>query len=130
MDFRTDVPRFLKDAYRVLRPGGWIRIVVPDGGRWLRAYANGSASEWQSLGMDRLPDDMPTHMAMINHVFHQSGEHLFAYDWETMAYVLGQAGFGRIEQRTFGQTACDGLAVDQPHHAPYSLYVEAEKPAE
>ena len=127
LDFREDVPRLLNEMNRVLEPGGHLRIVVPDGERWLRAYVSRDSDEWLALGMPELPDDMPTPMAMINHIFHQGGEHLFAYDFETISYVLKKAGFNRVSKKAFGESEVGDLAIDLPHHASYSLYVEAAK---
>lgn len=64
---------------------------------------------------------------MINHIFHQSGEHLFAYDFETLSWALRHAGFREIVKQSFRQSCDPELAIDQENHAPYSLYVEARK---
>lgn len=127
LEFREDIPRFFAEAYRALEPGGHLRIVVPDGERWVRAYASGDQREWEALGCARLPDDMPSRMAMLNHVFHQGGEHQFAWDFETMEYALRRAGFERIFRRSFRESGLSELAADLAHHAPYSMYVEAVK---
>ena len=42
---------------------------------------------------------------------------------------LRQAGFVDVQRCEFGRSAVEGLAIDLPNHAPYSLYVEAVKPA-
>lgn len=127
IDFRHDLPSVLADWHRVLQPGGTLRIVVPDASRFLKAYASGDSKQWQDLGwsLDRLPSDIYTPMHVVNHIFHQSGEHLFAYDFETLAWALRQAGFNRIEQKAYQQSGDPQLAIDQPNHAAHSLYVEA-----
>jgi predicted SAM-dependent methyltransferase len=127
LEFREDIPRFFAEARRVLEPGGHLRIVVPDGERWVRAYASGDQREWNALGCTRLPDDMPSRMSMLNHVFHQGGEHQFAWDFETMEYALRRAGFEKIYKRAFGESGVNELASDLERHALYSLYVEAVK---
>lgn len=127
LEFREDIPRFFSEVYRVLEAGGYFRIVVPDGERWAKAYVSRDPSQWKALGLSELPDDMPTPMAMLNHIFHQGGEHQFAWDFETINYALRAAGFGQVYRRSFRESGMDELAIDLPHHAPYSLYVEAIK---
>lgn len=128
LDFREDVPSLFKEVFRILQPGGSFRIVVPDVVRYLDAYMSGDDSKWRALGVDELPDDMPTQMVMINHVFHQGGEHLFGYDFQTLSWLLSCAGFAGIQRCGFRRSSRFELCLDLPVHAPYSLYVEALKP--
>lgn len=128
LEFGSEAPRLLADCYRVLKPGGWIRIIVPDGKRWLEAYVYGDNARWKDLGFAELPADMPTRMAMINHVFHQNGEHQFAYDFESMYHLLSNAGFTHITESCFGAAKDAENCLDRPEHAPYSLYIDAQKP--
>lgn len=127
LNFREDVPVLFKSVFRSLKTGGVFRIIVPDGGRWVRAYAQNTDELWSDLGCEELPSDMPTHMCMLNHVFHQDGEHQFAWDFETLKWALHQAGFSDVSQTSFGVSTVEGLAIDLPHHQKYSLYVEAVK---
>ncbi len=129
IDFRTDVPAVFRDWHRVLEPGGVVRVVVPDGRRFLEAYVLADNARWRDLGWDteNLPGDICTPMHVINHIFHQSGEHLFAYDFETLKWALQQAGFSTVEQTSFRVSRDPELVIDQENHAPYSLYVEAVK---
>jgi predicted SAM-dependent methyltransferase len=128
IEFREDLPNVLASILRVLQPGGRVRIVVPDCERYLDAYLARDAAKWSALGLPKLPHDMPTHMAMVNHVFHQEGEHFFGYDFETLAYVLRSAGFAEVRRQAFEVSEDALLCLDRPEHAPYSLYVEAVKP--
>jgi predicted SAM-dependent methyltransferase len=128
LGFRHELPGVFREFLRVLERGGRVRIVVPDGRRFAEAYLGNDPALWAALGLDPFPADMPTPMAMLNHVFHQGGEHHFAYDFETLAWALGEAGFAGVTRSSFGASADPRLAIDRPEHAPYSLYVEAEKP--
>jgi predicted SAM-dependent methyltransferase len=128
-DFVEELPAVLADWHRVLEPGGVVRIVVPDTKRYLQAYVSGDPEHWHALGWDmtRLPHGLYTAMHVVNHVFHQGGEHLFAYDYETLSWALGRAGFSTVEQTRYQVSRDPQLAIDQANHAPYSLYVEAVK---
>jgi len=127
LNFRQELPSVLGEFHRVLETGGRLRIIVPDGRRFAEAYLKGDRGLWSALGLEPLPADMPTPMAMLNHVFHQGGEHHFAYDYETLAWALKAAGFAEVSRSAFGASADPLLAIDRREHAPYSLYVEAVK---
>ena len=129
IDFRQDIPRVLADWHRVLHPGGVLRIIVPDIKRMVEAYVAGDEARWLELGWNlrSMPSDIHTPMHILNHTFNQDGEHLFAYDFETLSLVLRRAGFKTIEQMSYRHSRDPRLAIDQDYHAPYSLYVEAVK---
>ncbi len=127
LNFRRDLPAVLGEFHRIMEPAATVRIVVPDGRRFAEAYVRGDRAQWAALGFDPLPADMPTPMAMLNHVFHQGGEHHFAYDYETLEWALRKAGFADVRRSAFGESADPLLAIDRKEHAPYSLYVEAVK---
>jgi predicted SAM-dependent methyltransferase len=127
LNFKHELPSVLREFYRILKPCGTLRVVVPDGRRFADAYLKNDKELWASLGLDPLPADVPTPMAMLNHVFHQGGEHHFAYDYETMEWVLRQAGFADVRQKAFGESSDPVLAIDRREHSCYSLYVEAKK---
>lgn len=129
LDFRGDIAKVFSEFYRVLKPLGTVRIIVPDAERFLQAYVDKSEEGFKQLGwnIDQMPGDIYTPMHIINHIFHQEGEHLFGWDFDTMAFSLRHAGFVGIERCSFGVSSDPLLALDQRHHAPYSLVVEAKK---
>lgn len=129
MDFKSDVPGLLREFHRVLQPNGTLRIIVPDTERFLKAYVSRDPAAWRELGwnLNQLPHDIFTPMHIVNHIFHQDGEHLFAYDFETLKLVLQEAGFKKTSRVSFRQSNDPALAIDQEVHTPYSLYVEAAK---
>jgi predicted SAM-dependent methyltransferase len=127
---REELPAFLRDCLRVLAPGGVLRIVVPDAGRYLQAYAHGpnALDAWRDLGVPiPFPDDLPTRMDVVNHVFHQWHEHRWGYDAETLAHRVKSAGFAEAAVARFGESRLPALARDREVHRPYSLYLEAIK---
>ena len=125
VDFYSDAPLILRDCHRSLEPGGKIRLVVPDAEKFVCAYLGVNGLSWPSLGFQALPDDMPTGMCLLNHVFHQKGEHLFGYDYETIKYLLSVCGFKDVTLSSFRSSAQFPLELDIGVHEHYSLYVEA-----
>lgn len=128
LETREELPAFLRDCHRALQSGGVLRIIVPDAERYLQAYCRADLSGFRELEVpDPFPDDLPTRMDVINHVFHQWHEHRWAYDFETLAHRLNAAGFRSVERSGYRRSRDLELANDRDVHAPYSLYVEAVK---
>ena len=128
LDPREDVPVFLRDCLRVLHPGGVLRVIVPDAERYMRAYCSDDLCGFQELAVpEPFPEDLPTRMDIINHVFHQWHEHRWGYDFETLTHRLRNAGFQRVEKAAYQSSCAQFLAQDREEHAPYSLYVDAVK---
>lgn len=125
---RDDLPRFLTDCHRALQPGKVLRVIVPDVEQFLRAYSSNEIDGFAELGFAQpLPHDLPTKMDVVNHMFHQWHEHRWGYDFETLSHRLTAAGFKLVTRTKFGESLDPILANDRPHHAPYSLYVDAKK---
>jgi len=120
LDFRDDISEVFKEFHRILQPGGKLRIIVPDGERFIKAYASGDNLKWQGLGWDlkQLPGDIYTPMHVINHIFHQGGEHLFAYDFETLKFALTRDGFKEVRKTEYLSGTPD-LCIDEPTQRAY-----------
>lgn len=128
LETREELPAFLRDCHRALAPGGVLRVIVPDAERYLRAYCAPDDSGFRELAVpDPFPEDLPTRMDVVNHVFHQWHEHRWAYDFETLERRLADAGFARVVRASYRDSRLPDLASDREVHAPYSLYVEAIK---
>ena len=126
LETREELPSFLASCHRALAPGGVLRVIVPDGERYLHAYCRGDLLGFWDLEVPNpFPDDLPTRMDVVNHVFHQWHEHRWAYDFETLEHRLRAAGFTRIQRAAYRSSHDAALAQDRDVHAPYSLYVEA-----
>lgn len=134
IDYTQEAPHFLRECYRVLRQGGVLRIIVPDAGKYLTAYARGG---WQELKNIRpLDDQMADHwygwtyntrMELINYVFRQSTEHKFAYDFETIEFLLKKNGFQDVRKQEYGKSVMPEICIDLEIRQTESLYVEAIK---
>lgn len=134
IDYTEEAPHFLRECYRVLRHGGVLRIIVPDAEKYLTAYVKGGWQEFQKVRPldDRLRDNYygwkyNTRMELINHVFRQGQQHKFAYDFETMEFLLKQNGFTDVRKQAYGRSIMTELCIDREIRQTESLYVEAIK---
>ena len=110
----------LRHAFRVLTPGGVIRVGVPDAGLYARSYVGGDGA------IDELRPGRPTRMLALGEVFQEHG-HVSAWDGETLALVVDAVGFTGAEVMP-GGTSRIAPAPDSPERIPESVYVEAVVP--
>jgi predicted SAM-dependent methyltransferase len=116
----ADGLKMLEECYRVLAPGGRIRLGVPDFGTYLRSYAGDREF------IERNRPGRPTPLLAVAEVALGHG-HRSVWDGETLVRVLEESGFTGAEVRTFGDSSIqDG--IDSRQREPESVYAEAEKP--
>lgn len=126
-----DAKSFLSECIRILQPGGFIRLSVPDGELYLRNYFENK--EWMLQQIDARgwmhePErKLRTPMELVNDVFRQKLQHQYCYDFETISLLLNEAGFKNISRVTFSSGGCKELQIDQEERRMESLYVEAQK---
>jgi predicted SAM-dependent methyltransferase len=105
-DFPDEAKHVLREAYRVLKPGGIFSVGVPDVPRVFAAYVRGDRDffstppEWNPS----YPSWLKVPMHRVNYTLRQMGEHKYAYDEETLTIALGEVGFTSIERRNFDPT--------------------------
>jgi len=130
----VEAPTFMRECHRILKRGGKIRILVPDGEAYLKAYAQGG---WEGLKQLRgLCEDgkdpwfghgYQTRMELINMVFRQGVQHAFTYDFETLALRLTESGFKDVRNAKKCVSINARLRIDNLKRSQESLVVEAAK---
>lgn len=134
-EYPIESDRFLNECWRCLEPGGVVRIVVPDGGMYLRNYNN----SWDVYVKARplvesegqyfdpwIHQTYNTKMEFINAIFRQGGEHKFIYDSDTLVEQIAKHGM-RPVVKSYGASdlVCD--LIDQESRSGESLYIEGIK---
>ncbi|MGQ0560243.1 MAG: class I SAM-dependent methyltransferase [Gemmatimonadota bacterium] len=110
---QREAEQLLGEIFRVLKPGGHVRICVPDLEKAVRLYEQGAKSE------------------ALRYFFSdgRSGsydQHRYMYDYELLQAALRQQGFSTIARRTYRQGQVPDL--ERLDNRPdETLYVEAVK---
>jgi len=141
--YPTDASALLEEIYRILQPGGVVRIVVPDIEQCLRAYQEGSNEFFEKRVEHWGAGD--GNATRLEHFLSYAGAgpdpawlfeaHKFGYDFETLERALQRAGFKTIIRSRFMASEHVALQVDKHSQVAsakfgddyYSLFVEAIK---
>jgi predicted SAM-dependent methyltransferase len=118
LDLRDGL-RLLKECHRVLTAGGVLRIGVPDFERYVHAYTDADSI------IDEVRPRRSSRALAIAEIFFFHG-HRSAYDYETLALLLREAGFDTVEHSKSGEGRLNP-PVDSEARQPETLYVEAVK---
>jgi SAM-dependent methyltransferase len=137
---RDDAVRLLAECHRVLRPGGLIRLIVPDLEVVARAYLEGDRTLLGNHGgliADAFCDGMYGGTRGRERLLRRTakrvmrsddGGHKWMYDEESLTRRLADAGFVEIRRVPRGEGRdADAAALDV--RGGYHLHMEALKPS-
>jgi SAM-dependent methyltransferase len=126
---RAEASRFLAEALRVLRPGGIIRIGVPDLRSQVERYvAGGDADAFVERTHMCVPRPR-SFTSRLERLLVGSRHHLWMYDGESLRALLRRAGFAAADVAPAGETRIpDHEPLDLRERAADSVFVEAERP--
>lgn len=112
--FKQDAERLLADCYRALKPGGIIRICVPDLAHAVSLYARGEKE--QMLANYFFVEDKESFLA----------RHKYMYDFELLKSCLEKYGFSQVTRCAYkkGKTPDIEILDNRPEE---TLFVEAVK---
>jgi predicted SAM-dependent methyltransferase len=106
-----DGKRFVSESYRLLKPGGVIRILVPDLEDVMNLYRDGQKEEAMR--------------AFFSDSAGVYGQHHYLYDFDMLSRLLTSAGFSRVVRPPYREGAVPD--VETLDGRPGSLIVEATK---
>lgn len=131
----NDLRIALKNTYKILKPGGIFRCVLPDlewaARRYLRDLDNGNkAASLQFVGGDTLLgiETRPRGMKAFLSSFFGNSHHLWMWDYASLSTELAAAGFKDIRRAQFNDSD-DPLfkLVEDPSRFNDALAIECRK---
>jgi len=131
---RRSAISFLKECFRVLKPGGMLRVSTPDAEALAKAYLN--RSEQARLLNERnrkLSYQYSTHPIDILNTAFKEDFHFCLYDAETLQRLLDSAGFCNMTRCKVSKSIHPELSGIEHHYIgsiedDFTLIMEATKP--
>lgn len=129
--------RMFAEFYRVLKPDGRIRIVVPDFDIAIRAYVNGDAAFLHGTRVvadAKIWPDIPLlNMYSWAASYHFNGDervnvHMMPFNRQVLEVFLIDSGFKNISFAPYAEHSPVFKGLDLAGHAHTSIAVEASKP--
>lgn len=134
----------LNEAFRVMKPGGYVKITTPDLQKYILGYANHNlqtqlvkkhAKDWIYGGFANAATYIPVNnyyeAHFINDIF-LNYEHRFIYDAHALKSLLEKAGFINIIQHEGNDVLHPELEAIETHTSDFdrhfTLYIQAQKP--
>lgn len=105
--------RMMAESFRVLEPGGTVRVDTPDLRAFLALFSEPLTEEQQAYIKQKLrwhgwPSGVFQPTILLNEEGHQFG-HQFLYDEATLTDIMQRAGFVNIKRYPIGQTGAPEL---------------------
>ncbi len=131
---RYETLRILSESLRVLKPGGIMRISVPDIAKMLDIYQKLSRTSLDSAAQEinliwwgyEKDGPAPSVISKISKLFIR--DHQWHYDQISMKEILKEVGFSKIKFQGFRKGVTPELKkLELDLHREHSLYVEVTK---
>jgi len=112
-----------KECFRVLKPGGTLRIVVPDLGLMVRHYLQSGAPLASHEFLQRLSLSHG-----IQDLLHPGANHSQMFDQKSLQHLFREAGFSSPEVKTFMDSRIPDISnIELEVRKNESLYVESQR---
>ena len=130
---RREGQRILQECFRVLKPGGTIRIAMPDLDRAIRGYLAGWSDEENEILTERKElygDQLLGTPGEALDTILRGWSHKFVYGEKDIRKMLELNGFVNIQRKPYRVSEIDFLNdLETRPESESSLAVEAEKPS-
>jgi len=128
---RDDGSKLLRECYRLLKPGGVVRISCPDLFLYAKAYVNHDISFFDSIAIRKacMYEGLTTYGDLfISKAYDNENGHKWFYDAESVINLLNEVGFTKAEQRNLHESSLPYIEnVEPSFRQSETFYVEATK---
>lgn len=128
-DLDDELPRFLAEVHRICAAGAVVWLSCPDMAKVVQGYLHDKGVTLLASRLRRWPayaDQRPAGIPpqdIINHFFHQGGEHKQIFDFELLSWTLARADFSGVEAASEEALLRDYPEIPSRNDADHALIV-------
>lgn len=100
----ADLCMLLQSAFRILKPGGLLKVSVPDVSLYVDALSASGAGFRTDLCPHKPALHYHTPIDYLNYMFYMNGEHRIMFDRNNIEAILRKCGASAVEVRAFDPT--------------------------
>ncbi len=125
---KSDGRHFLRECYRVLKPNGIIRIVVPDLRAIINKYTQGKIAADEVVDEIGVSYDSPEDGVLKQKLApFIRFPHKCMYDTPTLQRIMSEIGFEAASKHAFESEIDDVGVIEQPERAGEAVIIEGRK---
>jgi predicted SAM-dependent methyltransferase len=122
--------QLLSECFRVLKPGGSLRLILPDAGKYMQAYVADDQDfffKLRNIGSPSIPFATP--IELVNQSLRMGGAHLYGWDECSLKLHLKRIGF-TVVKRSFPHDIAAEFDLDgsDEWREVESIYLNAQRP--
>jgi predicted SAM-dependent methyltransferase len=126
----TEGIAFIRECYRALKPGGTMRVLVPDLETWIHAYTNKNRFFFEEYRKVLDETIYVTNASIFMGMLHNHG-HKCGYDYESLKWIVEYTGFSDAKRTLYADSAIDNITELEPNlplRIMETLCLECRKP--
>lgn len=126
----VDGINFIKECYRVLKPGAKMRILVPDLELWINAYYTDNKFFFNEYRKVLDGDIYVTNASIFMGMLHNHG-HKCGYDFESLKWLVEYVGFTNTTRTLYADSSIENIQNIEPQipiKVMETLCIECDKP--
>ncbi len=104
---------FMRECYRVMKPGAKMRILVPDLELWIKAYTENNLFFFEEYRKTLDPHIHTTKASIFMGMLHNHG-HKCGYDYESLKWLSEYIGFNKIKKTLYANSEIENIIELEP----------------
>ncbi|MBE9125847.1 MULTISPECIES: class I SAM-dependent methyltransferase [unclassified Coleofasciculus] len=116
-----EIQKLLDECSRVLVPGGYFSICVPNARIYIEAYLQKERLDKSIFFNYKSAYNNTTKIDYVNYTAYMNGEHKYMFDEENLVAILEKKGFKNVHSRSYNPN------LDKRERDFESIYAEAQK---